>query len=160
VASDPSFSTLVSLVKAAGLAGTLGDRKRTMTVFAPTNSAFRKLEKAVPGVTKALTDPKNKKLLVSVLRYHMVGTDISSGIAFRAADENGKIGTLLGSNANGRLAPGRKGVTFTLRDSAGINTATVIEMDIVADNGAIHVIDKVLVPKSVAAALEKAGLID
>src|SRR4029077_1153678 len=103
-ASNKNFSTLVSLVKAAGLAGGLSNQKAQLTVFAPTNAAFKNLEAAVPGVTKALTDPMNKGLLVQVLKYHVLGSKVLAADAVAAAKKNAKVPTLLGKNANGQIA--------------------------------------------------------
>lgn len=156
--ANKSFSTLVSLVQAAGLVDALSGTTE-LTVFAPTNKAFASLEKAVPGVTKALTNPKNKKLLVQVLKYHVVAGEILSPAAVDAAKAKTEVPTLLGKNANGRLTLGFVGGKIKVSDSAGLNTATVVIADVDASNGVIHAINKVVVPKSVAAALRKAGLI-
>jgi uncharacterized surface protein with fasciclin (FAS1) repeats len=158
-ASNKNFTTLVTLVKAAGLAGALSSPNAKLTVFAPTNAAFKNLEAAVPGVTKALTDPKNKKLLVQVLKYHVLGSKVTATGAVAAAKKNGKVPTLLGMTANGRLALSLKGGKVALADSAGFNTAIVTKTDLGASNGVVHVINRVVVPKSIAAALQKAGLI-
>jgi uncharacterized surface protein with fasciclin (FAS1) repeats len=157
-ASNKSFSTLVTLVKAAGLAGALSNPNAQLTVFAPTNAAFKNLEAAVPGVTKALTDPMNKGLLVQVLKYHVLGSKVMATNAVAAAKKNAKVPTLLGKNANGQIALSLKGGKVALSDSAGLNTAIVTKTDLAASNGVVHVINKVIVPKSVAAALKKAGL--
>lgn len=158
-ASNKNFTTLVSLVKAAGLAGALSNPKANVTVFAPTNAAFKNLEKAVPGVTKALTDPMNKKLLAQVLKYHVLGSKVEATGAVAAATKKAKVPTLLGKNANGKIALSVKGGKVAITDSAGFNTAIVTKTDLEAKNGVVHVISKVLVPKSIAAALQKAGLI-
>lgn len=158
-ASNKSFSTLVTLVKAAGLAGALSNPNAQLTVFAPTNAAFKSLEAAVPGVTKALTDPMNKGLLVQVLKYHVLGSKVMAADAVAAAKKNAKVPTLLGKNANGQIALSLKGGKVALADSAGLNTAIVTKTDIAASNGVVHAINKVIVPKSVAVALKKAGLI-
>lgn len=157
-ASNKNFSTLVSLVKAAGLAGALSNQNAQLTVFAPTNAAFKNLEAAVPGVTKALTDPMNKGLLVQVLKYHVLGSKVLAADAVAAAKKNAKVPTLLGKNANGQIALSLKGGKVALSDSAGLNTAIVTKTNLAASNGVVHVINKVLVPKSVATALKKAGL--
>ena len=157
-AGNKSFSTLVTLVKAGGLVKALsGDAK--LTVFAPTNAAFASLEKEVPGVTMALTDPKNKALLVQVLKYHVLAGEVQATAAIAAAKKKALVPTLLGKNANGKLGLSLKGGKLKVADSAGIHTATVTKADVMASNGVIHVVDKVLIPKSVAAALKKAGLI-
>lgn len=158
-ASNKNFSTLVSLVKAAGLAGALSSPKANVTVFAPTNAAFKNLEKAVPGVTKALTDPKNKALLAQVLKYHVLGSKVVAKDAVAVAKKNGKVPTLLGKNANGKIMLSIKGGKVAITDSAGLNTAIVTKTNLGASNGVVHVINKILVPKQVAAALQKAGLI-
>ena len=159
-ASNKNFSTLVSLVKAAGLAGALANQNAQLTVFAPTNAAFENLEAAVPGVTKALTDPMNKALLVQVLKYHVLGSKVMAADAVAAAKKNAKVPTLLGKNANGQIALSLKGGKVALSDSAGLNTAIVTKTNLAASNGVVHVINKVIVPKSVATALKKAGLIN
>ena len=159
-ASNKNFSTLVSLVKAAGLAGALSNQNAQLTVFAPTNAAFKNLEAAVPGVTKALTDPMNKGLLVQVLKYHVLGSKVLAADAVAAAKKNAKVPTLLGKNANGQIALSLKGGKVALSDSAGLNTAIVTKTNLAASNGVVHVINKVIVPKSVATALKKAGLIN
>ena len=157
-ASNKSFSTLVTLVKAAGLAGALSNPNAQLTVFAPTNAAFKNLEAAVPGVTKALTDPANKGLLVQVLKYHVLGSKVMATNAVAAAKKKAKVPALLGKNANGQIALSLKGGKVALSDSAGLNTALVTKTDLAASNGVVHVINKVIVPKSVATALKKAGL--
>lgn len=155
---DPGFSTFLSLMKAAGLSETLTKKTPHITVFAPNNAAFKRLEKAVPGVTRALTDPKNKQLLTRVLRYHLLGREVSSFLLTEMAKKKQKVVSTLGG-ADGRIQLGVKGITFTVGDSAGLNVATVIEPDVQADNGGIHVVDRVIVPKSVATALRQAGLL-
>jgi len=156
-ASNKNFSTLVSLVKAAGLAGALSNQNAQLTVFAPTNAAFKNLEAAVPGVTKALTNPMNKGLLVQVLKYHVLASKVSAADAVAAAKKNAKVPTLLGKNANGQIALLLKGGKVALSDSAGLNTAIVTKTNLAASNGVVHVINKVIVPKSVATALKKAA---
>ena len=158
-ASNKNFSTLVTLVKAAGLADALSNPNAQLTVFAPTNAAFKSLEAAVPGVSKALTDPMNKGLLVQVLKYHVLGSKAVAADAVAAAKTNAKVPTLLGKNTNGQIALSLKGGKVALSDSAGFNTAIVTKTNLAASNGVVHVINKVIVPKSVATALKKAGLI-
>ena len=159
-ASNKNFSTLVTLVKAAGLAGALSNPNAHLTVFAPTNAAFKSLEAAVPGVTKALTDPTNKRLLVQVLKYHVLGSKVMADDAVAAAKKNTKVATLLGKNANGRIALSLKGGKVALTDSAALNTAVVTKTNLAASNGVVHIINKVIVPKNVATALKNAGLIN
>lgn len=158
-AGNKNFTTLVSLVKAAGLVGALSNERASLTVFAPTNAAFKSLEAAVPGVTAALTDPKNKKLLVQVLQYHVLGSKVMATDAVAAAKKKAKVPTLLGKNANGQIGLAITGGKVQLSDSAGLNKAIVTKTDLAASNGVVHVVNKVIVPKSIATALTKAGLI-
>jgi uncharacterized surface protein with fasciclin (FAS1) repeats len=124
-----SFKTLVAAVKAADLVGTLKS-PGPFTVFAPTDAAFKKLPK---GTLASLLKPENKDKLVKILTYHVVPGKVM------AADLAGKttaVATVEGSKVQ---VNGRHGVR--------VNDAHVVKADIVADNGVIHVIDKVLLPK-------------
>ena len=124
-----SFKTLVSAIKAAGLVETL-QRPGPFTVFAPTDAAFAKLP---AGTLNSLLKPENKAKLVAILTYHVVPGRTMS------ADLNGKdlrVKTVEGEEVT---IDGRKGVM--------VNNAHVINPDIAADNGVIHVIDTVLIPK-------------
>ncbi len=134
-ASIADFSTLVSLVKQADLAGALSG-KGPFTVLAPSNKAFAKLPKAV--VERITGD---KELLKQVLTYHVIAgkvlsTDLKNGIAPK---------TLQGETVKVKI----KGHTVTF------NKSKVVKADVIATNGVIHVIDTVLVPPSVAALLAK-----
>ena len=124
-----SFNTLVAAVKAAGLVKTLkGDGP--FTVFAPTDAAF----KALPaGTVESLLKPENKDKLVAVLTYHVVsGKVMSADIAGKKMMVPTVQGSKLDVNAtNGVMVDGAK----------------VVKADIVASNGVIHVIDKVVLPK-------------
>lgn len=124
-----NFKTLVAAVQAAGLVDTL---KGTgpFTVFAPTDEAFAKLP---AGTVDDLLKPENKDKLVAVLTYHVVPGKVM------AADVAGKK-TMAKSVQGGEITvDGTNGVT--------VDGAKVIQADIVADNGVIHVIDAVILPK-------------
>ena len=124
-----SFKTLVTAVKAAGLVDTLKG-KGPYTVFAPTDAAFAKLPK---GTVEDLLKPKNKAKLASILTYHVVAGKVpASAIAGKAKS----VKTVQGGSLH---VDGRHGVK--------INDAKVTSADVAADNGVIHVIDKVLIPK-------------
>lgn len=127
VAAD-GFSTLVAAIKAAGLVDTLsGDGP--FTVFAPTDKAFKALPK---GTLKSLLKPENKDKLVAILTYHVVPAKV------KAKDvKAGEAPTVNGQTATIEVKDG--GVT--------IEGANVIKTDIIADNGVIHVIDKVILPE-------------
>ncbi|MEM8604935.1 MAG: fasciclin domain-containing protein [Cyanobacteria bacterium P01_H01_bin.121] len=133
-AANPEFSTLVQAVQAAGLVDTL---KGTgpFTIFAPTNAAFSNLP---AGALDALLLPENQDLLTDVLLYHVVAGDV------RAADlRTGKVESL-----NGGLA-----VSVT-PERVVVNNASVIQPDIDASNGVIHVINRVLIPIGLVQQLE------
>ncbi len=126
--SNPDFSTLVTAVKAAGLVDTLKG-EGPYTVFAPTNEAFAALP---AGTVESLLKPENKAKLVAVLTYHVVpGAVTSDQLAGKRLD----VATVQGKTVH---VDGRKGVK--------VNKANVIKADIVASNGVIHVIDRVLLP--------------
>jgi uncharacterized surface protein with fasciclin (FAS1) repeats len=122
-----SFKTLVAAVKAAGLVETLKGAG-PFTVFAPTDEAFAKLP---AGTVEALLKPENKEKLVAVLTYHVV-----PGKVMAADVKAGKVKTVQGSE-----------LTISTTGGVMVDKAKVTATDIVADNGVIHVIDTVIVPK-------------
>jgi uncharacterized surface protein with fasciclin (FAS1) repeats len=132
------FKTLVALVKKAGLAGTLS-APGNLTVFAPTDRAFANLKKSDPALyTEVAT---NKKLLRSVLTYHVVGTRIPASDAVAAAKKRGNVKTVQRESIALRF----KGGKIVLN-----GTARVVVPDVKASNGVIHAIDTVLVPPSLS----------
>ena len=120
-----TFKTLATALGAADLVPTLKG-KGPFTVFAPTDEAFAKIPKAD---LDALL--KDKKKLAAVLTYHVV-----PGKVMAANVKAGKVKTGQGSE-----------ITITTTGGVMVNNAKVIKTDIVADNGVIHVIDTVLMPK-------------
>ena len=136
-AANSQFSTLVSLVKKAGLAGALS--KGSLTVFAPTNAAFAYLKTHDPATYKAATT--NVSVLKKVLTYHVVGKKIPAPAAISAAKSNAKIATLESEKISLSLVGGKIKLD---------GSATVVTPNVMASNGIIHVIDRVLVPPSLA----------
>ena len=120
-----SFNTLAAALKAAGLVDTLKG-KGPFTVFAPTDAAFAKIPKAD---LDALL--KDKAKLTAVLTYHVV-----SGKVLAKDVKAGMVKTVQGSD-----------LTVATMGGVTINGAKVTQADIVADNGVIHVIDTVVMPK-------------
>jgi uncharacterized surface protein with fasciclin (FAS1) repeats len=120
-----SFKTLATALTAAGLVDTLKG-KGPFTVFAPTDDAFAKIPKAD---LDALL--KDKAKLTAVLTYHVV-----PGKVMAADVKAGKVKTVQGSD-----------LTVTTAGGVKVNDAHVVKADIVADNGVIHVIDTVVMPK-------------
>lgn len=128
--SAGSFKTLVAAVKAAGLVDTLKG-PGPFTVFAPTDAAFAALP---AGTVDTLLKPENKARLVAVLTYHVLpGKVMAADIAGKTLQAKTVQGQTLAINATG--------------SAVKVNQATVSKADIVADNGVIHVIDAVVLPK-------------
>lgn len=128
--SAGQFNTLVAAVKAAGLVDTLKG-EGPFTVFAPTDAAFAKLP---AGTVENLLKPENKDQLVAILTYHVVPGKVM------AADIAGKkleAGTVQG----GELSIDAMG------DGVSVDEAKVIQADVEASNGVIHVIDTVVLPQ-------------
>lgn len=127
-AADPQFSTLVKLVKQAGLAGTLSTG--SYTVFAPTNAAFKK----VPAKTLAALG-KDKAMLKKVLLYHVVKGRVPASKVVKLTSAK----TVEGASVKIKV----KGGSVYLN-----GTRKVTKTDIQASNGIVHVIDGVLLPPS------------
>jgi uncharacterized surface protein with fasciclin (FAS1) repeats len=128
-AGSADHTTLVTAVKAAGLAETLSGAG-PFTVFAPTNAAFDKLPK---GTVETLVKPESKAKLTGILTYHVVAG------ALKAADlkDGQKLKTVQGEE-----------LTVSVKDGkVMINGANVSIADVVSSNGVTHVIDAVLMPK-------------
>ncbi|HVM56498.1 MAG TPA: fasciclin domain-containing protein [Gaiellaceae bacterium] len=120
-----TFETLLAAVDAAGLGDTLaGDGP--FTVFAPTDDAFA----ALPPETMSglLADPP---ALARILTYHVVPGRIMSAEITRDSEQTTVEGGVVRIAVNGAVT---------------VNDATVVQPDIEADNGVIHVIDRVLIP--------------
>ena len=104
------------------------------TVFAPTDAAFKKLEKENPGILKELLKPENKKKLAGILTYHVVSGKVMSGDVVKLKD-----GTMVKTvNGQSIKVKNAKGVMF--------NNSKLVKADIECTNGVIHVIDTVLLP--------------
>ena len=137
-AGDKRFSTLVALVKQAGLVKTLNS-KGPFTVFAPTNTAFVALKKAAPHTYEAVTT--DKALLTEVLTYHVVAKRVPSTVAVAAAKKQASVKTVQGETIKLSLKNGK----LTLNGSS-----RVIVADVKASNGVVHAINAVLVPPSLS----------
>jgi len=138
--SNPQASTLVTAVTAAGLAETLSGAG-PFTVFAPSNDAFAKVNKAT---LDGLLKPESKDKLASLLKYHVVAGNVKSGdLAKMIADGNGtaSVKTLNGGTLKARL----DGDKIVLTDAKG-GKSTVTAADMLASNGTIHLVDTVVMP--------------
>jgi uncharacterized surface protein with fasciclin (FAS1) repeats len=137
---NPQASTLVTAVTAAGLAETLSG-SGPFTLFAPTNAAFAKLDKAT---FDGLLKPESKAKLAALLKYHVVvGNVKAADLAKLIADGNGTaaVTTLNG----GTLKASMNGDKIVLTDAKG-GKSTVTTADLVASNGTVHMVDTVAMP--------------
>jgi uncharacterized surface protein with fasciclin (FAS1) repeats len=123
---DGRFTTLVAAVKAAGLVETLSG-KGPFTVFAPNDAAFAKLPK---GTVESLL--KDIPKLKSILTYHVVAGRVMAADVVKLTSAKTVQGQL---------------VTIDAKNGVSISGAKVLTTDIAADNGVIHVIDTVILPK-------------
>ncbi len=135
-------TTLVAAVKAAGLVETLSG-PGPFTVFAPTNAAFAALP---AGTVETLLKPENKATLVKILTCHVVsGTVMAKAVMSMVKSDGGShtVKTVGGCDLTFKV----KGSKVTVTDETG-GVATVTIADVRQSNGVIHVINKVLLPKS------------
>lgn len=139
--SVDDFSTLVTALKAADLVGALqGDGP--FTVFAPTNAAFAKIDSKT---LNSLLEPANKSKLASILTYHVVSGKITAtDVAKALKDGKGKVELTTLSGAKLK-AVSKKGGIY-LKDQNG-NYSQILKTDVMAENGVIHVIESVVMPK-------------
>lgn len=128
VESNSSFTMLAKALKAAGLEDTLkGDGP--FTVLAPSDAAFAKLPQ---DAVQDLLKPENKEVLVKILTYHVIpdrvlSTDLKSG----------EVRSVEGGPISVKVDPA---------SGVQVNDATVVQPDVRASNGIIHVIDNVILP--------------
>ncbi|MEM7206196.1 MAG: fasciclin domain-containing protein [Pseudomonadota bacterium] len=127
--TDSELSTFLAAVQAAGLDGALTDDRGRFTVFAPSNAAFDALGPA--ALNALLADTAG---LINTLLYHVVSSEIDSTAAIAAAGSQVDV-------LNGQQV----GISF-VDNTLRVNLSVVTGADMVADNGIIHVIDRVLVP--------------
>ena len=138
---NEDFSTLVAALTAADLVAALqGDGP--FTVFAPTNSAFAKIDKDALG---NLLKPENKAALANILTYHVIPSKLmASDVVAALKKGNGSVEV---KALNGTvLTVLSKDGKIWLKDQAG-NYSEIVATDVAASNGVIHVIDTVVMPK-------------
>jgi len=132
---DERFSTLVAAVSAAGLVETL-QGPGPFTVYAPVNAAFAALPQ---GTVETLLKPENKGDLTNVLLYHVDDRNLT---AEQIPAGSNYFKPVLASE---RLCITKGASGVSIADGTG-QSANVVVANIKADNGVIHVIDKVLLP--------------
>ncbi len=129
-----SFTTLVSLVKQAGLVETLKG-KGPFTVFAPTDAAFKKLPKATLDAVA-----NDKELLKRVLLYHVVPGKVGSADVVKLSKANTAL-----KDSHGKPVA----VAIKVKDGkVWVGGSMVTATDIETSNGVIHVVDTVIIPPS------------
>lgn len=126
------FNTLIAAAGAADLGEALATGEN-LTVFAPTDDAFAALP---AGTVEDLLKPENKQKLIEILSYHVLATKVPSSDLPQGTND---VPTL--------KKGGDETVTITVKDGkVMVDDANVIQADVMADNGVIHVIDKVILP--------------
>ncbi len=145
IASAPEFTSLVAALQFASDNNdlvTLLSGTGPFTVFAPTNAAFDALAKELTGnanaTAAAILVPENKALVRSILQYHV----LTSRVLKADIVPNTPIQTALATKTFTIQAPA-SGVTIT---DGRNRVANITATDILASNGVIHVIDKVILP--------------
>jgi len=121
-----SFKTLVQAVQAAGLVETLSGQG-PFTVFAPTDEAFAQIPQETLQAVLA-----DKEKLTAILTYHVVPGKLMAADVVRST----QLQTVQGQS-----------ITVSTEGGVRVDNANVIQTDIEADNGVIHVIDQVIMPK-------------
>jgi uncharacterized surface protein with fasciclin (FAS1) repeats len=129
--SNANFSILVAAVQKAGLVNTLSNPSAKFTVFAPTNAAFQALNITEASIA-AITSQADINNLAALLTYHVLGAEVRAAnvpVSDAVATVNTK-NIFAARNANG----------------VSINGVRVTTADLLASNGVVHVINKVLMP--------------
>ena len=122
-----NLKTLVAAIDAAGLSETLMNGG-PFTMFAPTDEAFAELPE---GTLENLLKPENKSDLAAILTYHVVPGKVMAYDVFKLKSA---------TTVNGEE------ITITIDEGIKVNDSSVTQFDIMAQNGVIHKIDKVLLP--------------
>jgi len=128
------FKTLIAAAKAAGLANALAEGEN-LTVFAPTDAAFDALP---AGTVEELLKPENKDKLAAILSYHVLPRELASNML---PGRRIHVSTIK-EGGDDMLAVEKSAHT----QAVTVDGANVVQADIEADNGIIHVIDAVLIP--------------
>jgi transforming growth factor-beta-induced protein len=137
-AADPNFSILVEALKKAGLDDDLANTSSNLTVFAPTNAAFTAL---LAELKVASLSDIPKETLTKVLLYH-----VKSDKSLASQIKTGYYSTL----ASGPAEASKLSLYVDMTTTKINGRSKITKTDIMADNGVIHVVDKVLLPMSIA----------
>jgi len=140
--SNKDFSTLVAALKAADLVIAL-QGAGPFTVFAPTNDAFAKID---AETLASLLEKKNQKVLANILTYHVISGKLAAADVV-AALEKGKGSVVLTALNGEAITVMQKDGKIWLKDSND-NYSEITATDVMADNGVMHVINTVVMPKN------------
>lgn len=132
--SRPELELFMRAADKAGLVGPLMDASSTLTVFAPDNAAFAALLTEL-GLSRGFEELSAEQLR-TIMRYHVLSTKVTANDAVTAAGQMTKLDA-----QGGRIAVGVERAMIQLDQRASVTTA-----DIMASNGVLHVIDRVLLP--------------
>ncbi|MGB7442552.1 MAG: fasciclin domain-containing protein [Coleofasciculaceae cyanobacterium] len=130
-AANQSLTTFLAAIEAAGLTQALNEQS-SITIFAPSNEAFEALPE---GTLESLLQPDNQETLRRILAYHVIEGKVTSSDI-----EPGPVTTAEGNPVDVQV----NGEADSMEVS--VNGANVVETDLEASNGVIHVIDKVMLP--------------
>ena len=130
IGNNPSLSTLSSVIDEADLNDTL-EQGGPYTIFAPSDQAFQSL----PAATRErLLRDENRELLRQILTYHVVPGNLTASQL-----ESGQVQTQAGNSVNVQVDG----------QQVRINEARVIQPDLQAANGVVHVVDRIILPPNV-----------
>lgn len=130
-AANESLTTFLAAIEAAGLTQALNE-ENSITIFAPSNAAFEALPE---GTLESLLQQENQETLRRILAYHVIEGKVTSSDI-----EMGQVTTAEGNPIDVQI----NGEAENMQVS--VNEAKVVEADLEASNGVIHVIDKVMLP--------------
>lgn len=133
------LNRMAEITRLAGLGGASAKADTKITIFAPSDAAFAALPE---GFRVAILRPENKSLLIDLLLHHVVIGKYTTRRLMRASARHYGVEAI-----DGTL------IEFTIRRGLDVNGAGLVAKDLEASNGVLHVIDKVLVPHHVLAAI-------
>lgn len=140
VQSGPQTQALATAILEAALTSTL-DGDGPFTMFVPPNAAFDALPE---GLYDRLLLDENQTRLRSLVQYHMVAGEVMAADLVERVERGGDA-TTIATTEGVPLEIGMQDGELTLTDATG-NTVTLVETDVAASNGVIHIVDGVLMP--------------
>ena len=154
VATDGGFSALVAAADKAGLVPALAGETADLTVFAPTDEAFDALATSLGFVdASAMVEALDGATLAKILSYHVLPTHQDAAAIVAGGATQATLYNFPGDTPATLAVSTTSGVQLT---DAAANVASVTTPDVLASNGVIHVIDRVLVPPGVLTVVQMA----